>query len=273
MNRIDARFKELREKGQPAFIPYITAGDPTLEITAELVLEFERAGADIIEFGVPFSDPLADGTANQEAALRALKHQVSLHDVVALVKRLRAKTQMPIVLFTYFNPVFAYGIEQLACDAAEAGVDGILCVDLPPEEAGEYKRCFDAKGICTIFLVAPTSTQERIERICRYSTGFVYYVSRTGVTGERVALEASVGTMVERIRACTKAPVAVGFGISTPEQSAEVAGYADGVIVGSAIVRQIGELGETPETAAKVGAFVRSLVDAAKSRRASSAHE
>lgn len=263
---------ELREKGQPAFIPYITVGDPSLEVTAALVLEFECAGADIIEFGVPFSDPLADGTANQEAALRALKHNVSLHDVVALVKTLRARTQIPLVLFTYFNPVLAYGLEQLASDAADAGVDGILCVDLPPEEAEEYKRCFDAKGICTIFLVAPTSTPERIELICRHSTGFVYYVSRTGVTGERVALEASVGSMVEKIRACTRTPVAVGFGISTPEQAAEVAGYADGVIVGSAIVRKIGELGDSPETPGEVGAFVRSLVDAVKSRRASPAH-
>jgi tryptophan synthase alpha chain len=243
MNRIDRRFQALAEKGRKAFIPYITAGDPTLAHTARIVLELEKAGADIIEFGVPFSDPLADGVVNQEAAQRALKHNVSLHDVVALVKRLRERTEIPIVLFTYVNPVLAYGFEAFARDAADAGVDGVLCVDLPPEEAEDYKQLLDARGIATIFLLAPTSTPERIALITRYSTGFVYYVSRTGVTGERTSIEDSVEGMVERIKDCTKTPVAVGFGISTPAQAADVARYADGVIVGSAVVRIVGELG------------------------------
>jgi len=264
VNRIDKCFKELQANGLTAFIPYITAGDPTLALTARLVLEFEKAGVDIIELGVPFSDPVADGVVNQEAAQRALKNSVSLRDIVGLVKKLREKSQIPLVLFTYFNPVLAYGVPQLAADAADAGVDGVLCVDLPPEEAAEYKQYLEEKDIATIFLIAPTSTPERIELIAKNSTGFVYYVSRTGVTGERDAIEASVRSMVGQIRQHTTAPVAVGFGISTAEQAAEVAGFADGVIVGSAIVRMIGDLGDSPKTPAKVGAFVKSLVDATK---------
>ena len=264
MNRIEKRFKELAARGETAFIPYITAGDPTLERTAQLVVELEKAGADVIEFGVPFSDPVADGVVNQEAAQRALRHNVSLHDIVRLVKRLRVATQIPIVLFTYVNPVLAYGLESLAADAADAGVDGVLCVDLPPEEATEYKRLLDAKGIATVFLIAPTSTPERVKLIAKTSSGFVYYVSRTGVTGERADIESSVKSMVDRIRACTSIPVAVGFGISTPQQAEEVSGYADGVIVGSAIVRMVGELGDSDDMPAKVGAFVKSLSDACK---------
>ena len=265
MNRIEERFKTLAAKGQTAFIPYITAGDPTLEQTARIVAALEDAGADIIEFGVPFSDPVADGVVNQEAAQRALKHGVSLRQIIGLVKKLRATTQIPIVLFTYCNPVLAYGVEAFARDAADAGVDGVLCVDFPPEEAVDYKRALDAKGISTIFLIAPTSTPARVELIAKQSTGFVYYVSRTGVTGERADLETSVNTMVASIKQHTATPVAVGFGIATPEQAAEVAGYADGVIVGSAIVRMIGELGDTPDMPAQVGAFVKSLVRATKS--------
>jgi tryptophan synthase alpha chain len=264
VNRIARRFEELAAQGKKAFIPYITAGDPTLELTAKLVLEIEKAGADIVEFGVPFSDPVADGVVNQEAAQRALKHNTSLRDIIGLVRRLRVETQIPIVLFTYVNPIFAYGIEAFARDAAEAGVDGVLCVDLPPEEAIEYKRLLDARDIATVFLIAPTSSPERIKLIARESIGFVYYVSRTGVTGERADVAASTNEMVAQIKQHTNTPVAVGFGISTPEQAAQVAGFADGVIVGSAIVRMIGQLGDSPETAGKVGAFVKSLADATK---------
>ncbi len=262
MNRIDARFEELQAKGQTAFIAYITAGDPTLEATVSLVVELEKAGVDIIELGVPFSDPVADGMVNQEAAQRALKHGVTLHDIVAAVGRLRERTPMPLVLFTYFNPVLAYGLESFADDAAAAGVDGVLCVDLPPEEATEYKRCLDGKGISTVFLAAPTSSDARLELISKTSKGFVYYVSRTGVTGERADIETSVPAMVAKIKGFSPKPVAVGFGISTPEQAAEVAGFADGVIVGSAIVRMIGTLGEAPDMPARVAAFVKSLADA-----------
>lgn len=264
MNRIDQRFAELAARGEAAFIPFITAGDPTLEATGRIVLELEKAGADVIEFGIPFSDPIADGVVNQEAAQRALKHGVRLRDVVGLVRKLREETQVPLLIFTYFNPIFAYGYEAFAKDCAEAGVDGVLCVDLPPEESEEYKREMDGRGIATVYLAAPTSTDDRIEIISRYSSGFVYYVSRTGVTGTRDAVLQSVKPMVEKIRNASGKPVAVGFGISTPAQSAEVAGYADGVVVGSAIVRMIGELGDAPDMPAKVGAFAKSLADAAK---------
>ena len=266
-NRIDQRFRDLAARHEPAFIPYITAGDPTLDATEELVVALERAGADVIELGVPFSDPVADGVVNQEAAQRALASGTSLHKIIARVKTLRARTQVPLVLFTYVNPVLAYGYEAFAADAADAGVDGVLCVDLPPEEAEDYKRLLDALGIATIFLIAPTSSPERIALIAQRSSGFVYYVSRTGVTGERADIETSVCEMVAAIKQHTNVPVAVGFGISTPAQSAEVAGYADGVIVGSAIVRLIGQLGRAPDMPAKVGAFVRTLADAAKGHK------
>ena len=266
MNPIEKRFSELRERNEKAFIPFITAGDPNLDITEQLVLEFDKVGADIVEFGVPYSDPLADGPVNQEAAQRALLNDITLQDILERVRSIRTKSEIPIILFTYYNPVLAYGAENLARDAREAGVDGILCVDLPPEEAAEYEKAFSDEGLCTIFLIAPTSTDERVQLIVRHSSGFIYYVSRTGVTGEQTSIEASVQPMVEKIKQHTDRPVAVGFGVSTPAQAKEVASYGDGVVVGSAIVRMIGELGDTPETAAKVGAFVKSLVDAAKGR-------
>lgn len=266
MNRIEQRFQDLAGRDEKAFIPFITAGDPTLDITEQLVLEFDKVGADIIEFGVPYSDPLADGVANQEGARRALLNHVTIGGILDRVKNLRAKTEVPIMLFTYYNPVLAYGVEELALDAADAGVDGILCVDLPPEEARDYIKAFAAQDLSTVFLLAPTSTGERIELISKASTGFVYYVSRTGVTGEQATIESSVKTMVAKIKQHTDMPVAVGFGISNPQQASEVASYADGVIVGSAIVRMVGELGDSPETAPKVGAFVKSLVEATKGR-------
>jgi tryptophan synthase alpha chain len=266
VSRIEPCFAALKERGEKAFIPFITAGDPTLDITEALVLELEKAGADIIEFGVPFSDPLADGPVNQEAAQRALINDVTLEDILACVKSLRTKTQIPIMLFTYYNPVLAYGADALAADAKESGVDGILCVDLPPEEAREYRASFAAQGLDTVFLLAPTSTDERVKLIAEATSGFCYYVSRTGVTGEQSSIESSVQPMVEKIKSLTDVPVAIGFGISNPDQAREIAGYGDGVVVGSAIVRMIGELGDTPDTAKKVGAFVKTLVDATKGR-------
>ncbi len=266
MNRIGQRFAELRSRGEKAFVPFITAGDPTLELTARVVLELDKAGADVIELGVPFSDPVADGVVNQEAAQRALVHNVTLRDILAMVKQLRIQTQIPLVLFTYYNPVLAYGHDRLAEEAKAAGVDGILCVDLPPEEAAEYCTAFQSRGLDTVFLLAPTSTEERIALIVRTSTGFVYYVSRTGVTGERETIESSVHGMVTRIQAHTKLPVAVGFGIARPDQAREVAAYADGVVVGSALVRMIGDLGANPDMPARVGAFAKTLADAVKGR-------
>lgn len=264
MNRIDERFEQLRAQKTPAFIPYITAGDPTLARTKDIVLALETAGADIVELGVPFSDPIGDGRVNQEAALRAMENDVSLGAIFNMVRSLRKRSQIPLVLFTYFNPVLVYGVECFAQDAAAVGVDGVLCVDLPPEEAGDYKKALDAAELRSIFLLAPTSSEERIEKVAGVSTGFIYYISRLGVTGEQADLAADIHATLDRIRTHTDKPICVGFGISNPEQAHEVGGYADGVIVGSAIVRMIGELGDQPETAPKVGAFVKSLVDATK---------
>lgn len=268
MNRITARMQELAARGGTAFIPYITAGDPSLEKSGEILLELERAGADVIEYGIPFSDPVADGIVIQEASQRALVHNVNLHQVVAQVKELRTQTEVPILLFSYFNPVLAYGIEAFARDCADAGADGVLCVDLPPEEAEDYKRIMVDNGIATVFLASPTTRTERMGLITRFSEGFVYYVSRAGVTGVRDQVEASVKGMVEEVKRHSDIPVAVGFGIAKPEQAEEVARYADGVVVGSAIVDCIGKHGTSPDLIEQVGAFVRPLVEATKRAKA-----
>ena len=266
MNRIDAKFAELRARKESAFIPYITVGDPTLARTEEIILALEAAGADIVECGVPFSDPIGDGPVNQEAALRALRNPVSYAEIFESFRRVRKRSEVPLLIFTYFNPVFVYGIDRFACDAAAAGADGVLCVDLPPEEAEEYCAALAAAGMRTVFLLAPTSSEARIKKIAQASTGFVYYVSRLGVTGERAALSSDLEQAVRRVKSHTDRPVAVGFGISTPDQARQVAGFAEGVIVGSAIVRMIGELGDSDATAPAVREFVASLVDATKSR-------
>ena len=266
MNRIEQRFSELRAKKETAFIPYITAGDPCLDQTEQIVYALEEAGADIIELGVPFSDPVGDGAAIQEAAQRALEGGATLPRIIEAVQRIRTHSQVPILLFSYFNPILAAGVEAFAEEAARAGVDGVLCVDLPPEEAEAYKTALDNHGLCTVFLIAPTSTDERIEKIAEKCTGFVYYVSRLGVTGERAELAAGLEEALARIHRHTDKPVAVGFGIATPEQARTVAGMAEGVVVGSAIVRLIAQCGNAPDTPAKAGEFARSLADAAKGR-------
>ncbi|MFP4502169.1 MAG: tryptophan synthase subunit alpha [Candidatus Hydrogenedentota bacterium] len=265
MNRIEARFQELRERGETAFIPYITAGDPSLAQSEAIVLALAEAGCDVIELGVPFSDPVGDGPVIQEAAQRALAGRVSLDGILASIRHIRQKSEVPILLFSYFNPIMAYGAEVFARDAADAGADGLLCVDLPPEEADKYKQALDAHGLCTVFLVAPTTSEARLARIAEKCTGFIYYVSRLGVTGEQQELSADLAEALAGIKRHTDKPVAVGFGISTPEQAAKVAGMAEGVVVGSALVRHIAQLGDTPGTAAQVGEFVRQLVQAAKS--------
>ncbi len=241
MNRIDTAFRKLKRRTGKAFIPYLMAGDPSLERTRETVLLLERAGADIIELGVPFSDPLADGPTIQRAAERALEAGVTLGKVIGLVRDLRRQTQIPLVLMTYYNPVFRYGVEQFVNDAAAAGADGVIIPDLPPEEAGELLRASGEAHLATIFLVAPTSTEERIRRIARASAGFVYYVSMTGITGSQLSLDSSMRESLSAIRRVTKKPVAVGFGVSTPEEAKSVAETADGVIVGSAIVKKAHE--------------------------------
>lgn len=265
MNRIETRFKALAEQGEKAFIPFITAGDPTLKQSGEIILELDRVGAEIIEYGIPFSDPIADGVVIQESSQRALKHNISLHDVVRQIKELRAKTDVAILLFTYYNPVLAYGIEAFAADCVDAEVDGVLCVDLPPEEDELYKRTLDDNGIATVYLAAPTTQPDRMKFIAESSTGFIYYVSRTGVTGIRDDIEQSARDMVRQIKQYSDKPVAVGFGISRPEHAEEVAHFADGVVVGSAIVKLIGELGDSPDLIQRVGAYVERLVQATKS--------
>ncbi len=259
MNTIENRIREITSKGRKAFIAYITAGDPSLDDTVRIVHELEKNGVDIIELGVPFSDPVADGPVNQDAAQRALKNNVNIRAILDSIRDIRKTSNIPIVFFTYMNPVLSYGFESFATDAAKAGLNGILALDLPPEEAEEYRRLMNSNGIETIFLVSPVSPDDRIERIAKYASGFVYYVSQMGVTGARDSLSSSIPAMVRKIRGYTDVPVAVGFGISTPAHVLEAAEYADGVIVGSAIVRRIAESGSTPGFEKEIGAYVRTL--------------
>ena len=238
-SRIAGKFRELRRKGGKAFIPYIMAGDPNMKRTIELIGILEDCGADIIELGVPFSDPLADGPTIQRAAQKALDEGVTLAKVIALVAELRGSTQIPIILMTYYNPVFKYGEERFALDASAAGVDGIIVPDLPPDEAGNLIKHCGKSGLDTIFLLTPTSTEDRVRKVARRSTGFIYYVPITGITGSKLSLDASVESPIARIRSVSNKPVAVGFGISTPEEAADISQFADGVIVGSAIVKRV----------------------------------
>ncbi|MFH1563030.1 MAG: tryptophan synthase subunit alpha [Nitrospirota bacterium] len=258
-NRIDLKFKELLAKGQKALITFITAGDPNLELTYELVLEMERSGADIIELGVPFSDPLADGPVIQAASERALKNGTTLTKVLDLVKTLRNTTQVPIALLSYYNPIYKYGVAQFVKDAGDVGVDGVIIPDLPPEEAGELKHESESKNMATIFLLAPTSTPARIRLISHASTGFIYYVSLTGITGMRAGLEGTLEDSLRQIRLITNKPIAVGFGISTKEQVHKVTSIADAAIVGSAIVNLIGKHGKDPQLVEIIGDFVATL--------------
>lgn len=247
MSAIAEAFAEAAAAKRSAFIPYICAGDPDLETTALLIDSLVAGGADIIELGVPFSDPIADGPVNQRAALRALESGTSLSRVLDLVARERAEAGVPMVLFTYFNPIHRMGTETFAERAQEAGLDGVLCVDVPPEEGRKsLVPALVARGIDPVFLLAPTSTKERIKTAAALSRGFLYYVSRAGVTGERAELRAGLQAEVKRVRRLVKLPVAVGFGISTPEQVADVAKIADGIVVGSALVRLIEEHGSDP---------------------------
>jgi len=264
MTRIGQRFDDLKKQGRKGFVAYITAGDPSLEKTHQLVLELDRQGVDVLELGVPFSDPLADGPVIQEASQRALKAGATLDGVLDLVASLRKETEIPIVLFTYFNPIHRMGIERFVSRAKEVGVDGVLMLDLPPEEGGEYKQAMDKRGLDTIFLVTPTTRDKRIALLTGLTTGFVYYVSRTGVTGEREHVADALQEQIDRIRAVTDLPIAVGFGIAQPNQVAEVAAIADAAVVGSAIVRRIGEYGADADLVSKVGSFVGALTEPLK---------
>ncbi len=241
MSRIGAKFRDVLSRRGKAFIPYIMAGDPDIGRTVELVRILEDCGADIIELGVPFSDPLADGPTIQKAAHRALTQGMTIGGVIEFVGKLRNTTQIPIILMTYYNLIFKYGEEKFVADAAGAGVDGMIVPDLPPDEAADLMRFSKKKDFDLIFLLAPTSTEERIKKVSRSSRGFIYYVPITGITGAKLSMDASIESHVERIRKEAGKPIAVGFGISTPEEAAEVSRFADGVIVGSAIVKRAGD--------------------------------
>ncbi len=262
MNRIVERFARLKGQSQKGLIAYIGAGDPDLEATRRLALEFDRVGVDVLELGVPFSDPLADGLVNQLAARRGLASGTTPAGVLETVAAIRNGCQVPIVLYIYFNLVHRHGLERFVGDAAKAGVDGLLVLDLPPEEAANYEAVMARAGLCNIYLVAPTTPDERIELIAKRARGFVYYVSREGVTGMQARVADTVGAMTAKIRIHTDLPIVVGFGVSTPEQAGLVARVADGVVVGSAIVNQIAEHGHEPAMVSTVGGFVRSLVRA-----------
>jgi tryptophan synthase alpha chain len=264
MNRIDARFAELRRQGRKGLIVYIGAGDPHLEATRQLALAFERAGVDVLELGVPFSDPLADGLVNQLAAQRGLASGTTPPKVLETVAAIRRESQIPIVLYLYFNLMHRYGVERFIQDAARAGVDGLLVLDLPPEEAEAIEQSMRAAGLHPIYLVAPTTPEPRIELIARRASGFIYYVSREGVTGMQQQLSSTIPAKVALIRAHTSLPIAVGFGISNPEQAQQAAAQADAVVVGSAVVNQIARLGSAPDLIEQVAGFVASLARAVK---------
>ena len=264
MRALDKKFSELHDCGKKAFIAYITAGDPSIESTIELVYQFEKCGVDIIELGIPFSDPIADGPVNQEAAQRALEKQITIGQILDAVKTIRKQSEIPIVFFTYLNTILSYGMKSFARDAADAGLSGVLILDIPPEEADEYKRLMDDHEIDTVFLVSPVTPPERIEIIAKYASGFVYYVSQMGVTGERSNISETIPYMVQQIRNYTHIPVAVGFGISTPEQVSEISQFSDGIIVGSSIVRRIGEFGKIPGFEKRIGDYVKTLTEPLK---------
>lgn len=267
MNRIDSQFRALRAAKQRGFIAYICAGDPNLKSTAALAREFERIGVDVLELGIPFSDPLADGVVNQLAAERALRGGTTLGGVLQTVRELRrAGCQVPIVFYVYFNLLHHYGLRKFVRNAAAAGVDGVLALDLPPEEAGAYEEAMTRAGLHAIYLIAPTTPEKRVREITRHASGFVYYVSREGVTGMQKTVSSSVQSMVRLIRKHSKLPVAVGFGISTPRQAHAVAQTADAVVVGSAIVNEIARSGRGQALTARVARFVAPMVRAVKGR-------
>lgn len=241
MSRITAVFKKLRKNGRKVLIPYIMSGDPSLNSTMSYVLDLEKAGADIIELGVPFSDPLADGPTIQRASERSLWHGTTLRKVLALVKDIRKQSDIPLILMTYCNPVFKFGIEAFVKEAARAGVDGVIIPDLIPDEAHDFMKIAKRYGLDTIFLLAPTSTRERINKVVKSSTGFIYFVAITGITGSKLAIGKDMKNTLDSVKRTTNKPVAVGFGISNPAEAATVAELADGIIIGSAIVKLIAQ--------------------------------
>lgn len=263
MSRIEKRFKELKDCGEKALVCFLTAGYPDLQTSEELICEVIRSSADIVELGVPFSDPLADGPSIQAASDRALAAGATIHKVMDLVKNVRKKVDSPLVLMTYYNPVQKFGLNEFARTAADAGADGVIVTDLPPEEAGEWKAAAQAAGLDTVFLLAPTSTDERIRRVAEMSSGFIYCVSRTGVTGKRSDVPSEVGDLIERIRLATDKPVAVGFGVSAPDHVRAISKWADGVVVGSALIDLIAQ-NSGNNVISEVKSFVSELKSAAR---------
>jgi len=259
MTRIGRLFENLKRSDRKALIAYLTAGDPAPERTPALVEALVRGGADLIELGVPFSDPIADGPVIQRAGERALRAGMTLRGVLEMAREIRNRSEVPLLLFTYLNPVLRHGFEKLARDAAAAGIDGCLLTDASVEEAGEYVKVMRGAGLDTVFLAAPTSSPRRLELVAKYSSGFVYLVSRTGVTGERETLSGSVGPLVSAMRAITSLPLAVGFGISRPEHVAELGRQVEGVVVGSAIVHLIERNLDNPSLEIQLEAFAREL--------------
>ncbi len=257
--RLEALFNRLKSESRHALITFISAGDPDMATTEEIIYRLEESGADVIELGIPFSDPMADGPTIQASYERALKKGATPGGVLKLVRNVRKKSQVPVVLFGYYNPILAYGLERFAKNAHSSGVDGVLVVDLPPEEAGELKTALDAVGIDLIFLLTPTSDTSRMERVARVGSGFIYFVSLTGVTGARTALSTKIPSYVKKARRHTGLPVGVGFGISTPAQAQEVCRSADGVVVGSAIINIIAKTRGKKKVLDAVGDFVSSL--------------
>ncbi len=264
MNRIDDRFAKLKAANEKGFIVYIGAGDPTLAVTHQLALAFEKAGVDVLELGVPFSDPLADGLVNQLAAQRGLESGTTPQKVLETVAAIRRESQIPIVLYIYFNLIHRHGVKKFIDDAARSGVDGLLVLDLPPEESENYEALMAEAGLRNIYLIAPTTPEDRIALIVKRAKGFIYYVSREGVTGMQTKVSDTIAAMTAAIRAHTELPIAVGFGISNPEQAHFVAQHADAVVVGSAVVNQIEKHGQSAALVETVSAFVRSLAGGIK---------
>jgi len=260
MSRIAETFARLKRENRRGFIPFITAGDPDLQTTRELIVELARVGATLIELGIPFSDPMADGPVIQRASERALRQDFGIDDVLQVVSEARKETDVPIILFSYFNPLMQFGIEKLARQAQGAGVDGVLVTDLVPEEAVEFASILRARDLDMIFLVAPTSTDERLKMIAEQSGGFIYAVSRAGITGAREQMSAEAEKLVGRVRRYSDLPVAVGFGISKPEHVRDVWRYADAAVVGSALVKVVEESSSGSVAVSNVGQFVRQLL-------------
>jgi len=264
LTRISKRFAELRASAELGIVAYITAGDPSLDATLKYVLALAAAGADVIELGVPFSDPLADGPTIQRASERALKAGATLAGVLDLVRRIRQSSQVPLVLFSYYNPILQMGLEKFASAAASAGADGVLATDLTPEESEDYRRILAARHLDTIFLGAPTSTDERLAKIAACSSGFLYLISRTGVTGAKHALPDDLPALLRRARSVTQLPIAVGFGISLPGHVSVLGGLADAAVVGSALVSEIEKAKSVDAAAAALAECVRSFKEAAR---------